>query len=53
LRDFVSATGDEGYFMREAAVYERAGEPCRACGTRVRRLVQGQRATYYCPRCQR
>lgn len=53
LRDFVSAAGDEGYFMLDAAVYERAGEPCRACGTRVRRLVQGQRSTYYCPRCQR
>lgn len=53
LRDFVSAAGDEGYFMREAAVYERAGLPCRVCGTIVRRLVQGQRSTYYCPRCQR
>jgi formamidopyrimidine-DNA glycosylase len=53
LRDFVSADGDEGYFMREAAVYGRAGAPCRACGTVVRRIVQGQRATYYCPRCQR
>jgi formamidopyrimidine-DNA glycosylase len=53
LRDFVSADGDEGYFMREAAVYGRAGAPCRVCGTVVRRIVQGQRATYYCPRCQR
>lgn len=53
LRDFSSAAGEEGYFMLDAAVYERAGEPCRVCGTRVRRVVQGQRATYYCPRCQR
>jgi formamidopyrimidine-DNA glycosylase len=53
LRDFVSAEGEQGYFMREAAVYGRAGLPCRVCGTPVRRLVQGQRATYWCPRCQR
>jgi formamidopyrimidine-DNA glycosylase len=34
-------------------VYERAGEPCVNCGTRIRRKVQGGRSTYFCPRCQR
>ena len=34
-------------------VYERAGEPCVNCGTKIRRVVQGGRSTYYCPRCQR
>ena len=34
-------------------VYERAGEPCVNCGTRIRRVVQGGRSTYYCPKCQR
>jgi formamidopyrimidine-DNA glycosylase len=34
-------------------VYERAGEPCIKCGARIRRVVQGGRSTYYCPRCQR
>jgi len=53
LRDFVSAAGDEGYFMLEAKVYERVGLPCRRCSAPIRRIVQGQRATYYCPRCQR
>lgn len=53
LRDFVSAAGDEGYFMLDANVYERAGRPCRACATPIRRIVQGQRTTYYCPHCQR
>lgn len=52
LRDFVSAAGDEGYFMLEAAVYEREGQPCRACGAPIRRIQQGQRSTYYCPHCQ-
>lgn len=53
LRDFVSASGEEGYFMIEAGVYGREGMPCRACGASIRRIVQGQRATYFCPRCQR
>jgi formamidopyrimidine-DNA glycosylase len=34
-------------------VYEREGEPCVNCGTKIRRAVQGGRSTYYCPRCQR
>ena len=45
--------GAEGYFMLDAFVYERAGQPCRACGDAISRIVQGQRATYYCRRCQR
>jgi formamidopyrimidine-DNA glycosylase len=53
LRDFVGADGAEGYFMLDAFVYERAGQPCRVCGSEIVRLVQGQRATYYCRRCQR
>lgn len=53
LRDFIGAEGEQGYFTQSAAVYDREGESCRACGTPIRRLVQGQRATYYCPRCQR
>jgi formamidopyrimidine-DNA glycosylase len=53
LRDFYSGDGAEGYFMLDAGVYGRAGQPCRACGTPIRHVLQGQRATYYCPRCQR
>ncbi len=34
-------------------VYEREGEPCFKCGTRIRRAVHGGRSTYWCPRCQR
>jgi formamidopyrimidine-DNA glycosylase len=34
-------------------VYEREGEPCVNCGTKIRRVVQGARSTYYCPKCQR
>jgi len=52
LRDFVGSDGSEGYFQRRAWVYDRAGQDCRRCGTKIRRIVQGQRATYFCPRCQ-
>ena len=53
LRDFVGSDGTEGYFQRRAWVYDRAGQECRRCGTPIRRFVQGQRATYFCPSCQR
>jgi len=53
LRDFVRSDGAPGHFQLRAWVYDRAGLPCRRCGSLVRRIVQGQRATYCCPRCQR
>lgn len=53
LRDFRDAHGTAGAFQDEVRVYGRAGRACPACGTPVRRVVQGQRATYFCPRCQR
>lgn len=53
LRDFVGSDGKPGYFQQQYFVYGRAGEPCRVCGTLIRNLRQGQRSTFYCPRCQR
>jgi formamidopyrimidine-DNA glycosylase len=53
LRDFVGSDGAEGYFQRRAWVYGRAGEKCRRCGTAIRKIVQGQRATYFCVSCQK
>ncbi|ALK89550.1 Formamidopyrimidine-DNA glycosylase [Limnohabitans sp. 63ED37-2] len=53
LRDFVSAEGRTGYFQLEAAVYGRAGEPCRVCATPIQSMLQGQRTTFYCPTCQK
>jgi formamidopyrimidine-DNA glycosylase len=52
LRDFVSPDGTLGYFSKRFAVYDREGKPC-ACGGTVRRIVQGGRSTFYCPKCQR
>lgn len=53
LRDFRDTHGAGGAFQHEARVYGRAGEPCGTCGATVRRIAQGQRSTYYCPRCQK
>jgi formamidopyrimidine-DNA glycosylase len=53
LRDFVGADGASGYFQQRYWVYDRVGQDCRRCGTAIRRLVQGQRSTYFCPSCQR
>jgi formamidopyrimidine-DNA glycosylase len=53
LRDFRDAHGMAGQFQLHARVYGRAGQPCLTCGTLIRRIVQGQRATYFCPHCQR
>jgi formamidopyrimidine-DNA glycosylase len=53
LRNYVDGDGNPGYFRQSLNVYERAGEPCRRCGTAIRRRVQGQRATYFCVSCQK
>jgi formamidopyrimidine-DNA glycosylase len=34
-------------------VYDRAGKPCRRCGSIIRKIQQGQRSTYYCSTCQK
>jgi len=53
LRNFRDADGVRGEFQLQADVYGREGQPCRRCGALVRRIVQGQRSTYFCPGCQR
>jgi formamidopyrimidine-DNA glycosylase len=51
LKDFISPEGELGYFSKTFAVYDREGKPCH-CGGTVRRIVQGGRSTFYCPKCQ-
>ncbi|RPI46394.1 MAG: bifunctional DNA-formamidopyrimidine glycosylase/DNA-(apurinic or apyrimidinic site) lyase [Betaproteobacteria bacterium] len=53
LRDWHHADGSLGYFQQQYFVYDRRGEPCRRCGASILELRLGQRATYFCPRCQR
>ncbi len=42
-----------GEFQNHFRAYGRGGEPCLKCGTKIRRIIVGQRSTYYCPKCQR
>jgi formamidopyrimidine-DNA glycosylase len=53
LRDYRNADGADGRFQHEAKVYGREALPCVVCTAPIRRIVIGQRATYFCPRCQR
>ena len=53
LRNFRDAHGMAGEFQSQARVYGRAGKACHVCETTIRRVVQGQRATFFCPACQR
>lgn len=52
LRDYVQADGELGNFQNLFQVYDRAGQPCPACQTPILRMVQGNRATFFCARCQ-
>jgi len=45
--------GGEGYYEERLRVYDREGKPCLRCGTRIERITQGARSTYFCPHCQR
>ncbi|TVR98565.1 MAG: bifunctional DNA-formamidopyrimidine glycosylase/DNA-(apurinic or apyrimidinic site) lyase [Wenzhouxiangellaceae bacterium] len=54
LRDFTVGDGTPGYFGQSLKVYGREGEPCPGdCGGTVRRIIIGQRSTFFCPTCQR
>jgi formamidopyrimidine-DNA glycosylase len=55
LRDYVRSDGSPGYFQHRFAVYDRAGErwPRALCRGTIRRIVQSNRSTFYCPACQR
>jgi formamidopyrimidine-DNA glycosylase len=53
LRDYVDGEGGAGTNQAALMVYGRGGQPCRVCHTAVRRRVDAQRSTFYCPRCQK
>jgi len=52
VSDYVDAEGAKGFFQLEHCVYQRTDQPCRRCGTLIRRIVVAGRSTHYCPRCQ-
>lgn len=53
LRDFVNSAGQPGYFQQNYWVYGRGESPCRKCGLPIMHIRQGQRSSFYCPRCQK
>ncbi|WP_407549741.1 bifunctional DNA-formamidopyrimidine glycosylase/DNA-(apurinic or apyrimidinic site) lyase [Streptomyces sp. Pv4-95] len=50
---YVNVNGESGYFERSLDAYGREDEPCRRCGTAIRRRPWMNRSSYFCPRCQR
>ncbi|QXE34461.1 bifunctional DNA-formamidopyrimidine glycosylase/DNA-(apurinic or apyrimidinic site) lyase [Streptomyces sp. GMY02] len=50
---YINVNGESGYFDRSLDAYGREGEPCRRCGTPIRRRPWMNRSSYFCPRCQR
>jgi len=52
FRSYRDSRGQPGRFKERLMVYGREGEPCRTCGEPIRNVVVGQRASFYCPRCQ-
>src|SRR5215211_4490855 len=53
IDDFRDTAGARGAFQNEFLVYGRDGEPCVRCGATIRKTKAAQRATHFCPRCQR
>jgi len=53
LQDFAKVDGKPGYFSQELSVYGRENENCFYCNGKIKRIVQNQRSTFYCPKCQK
>ena len=53
LQDFYQPDGNKGYFKIDLAVYDRAGKCCLFCKKEeITRIIQAQRATFFCKKCQ-
>lgn len=52
VSDYRDASGRMGSFQKRLKVYDQAGHPCKKCRTKIRRIVIGQRSTFFCPHCQ-
>jgi len=53
LRDFVNEQGKPGYFQQSLAVYGRNNESCKQCSSTIKQIKIAQRASYFCPVCQK
>lgn len=52
FRSYRDSRGRPGAFSKRLMVYGREGEPCYTCSTPIQNIVVGQRASFYCPKCQ-
>jgi formamidopyrimidine-DNA glycosylase len=50
--DFVDSDGNLGENQNYLMVFQRDGQQCLRCGTPIKRIVQGNRSSFYCPKCQ-
>lgn len=53
IRDFISSSGQQGYFQLELNVYGKQGEPCKKCHEPIKKTIIAGRASYFCPSCQK
>jgi formamidopyrimidine-DNA glycosylase len=53
LKDFLAPDGKPGYFVQQLKVYDQAGKACPVCCTPIERIMLNQRASYFCPKCQK
>lgn len=52
LQDFSQVDGSPGYFTQALSVYGREGQNCHTCDGKISRIIQNQRSTFYCSKCQ-
>ncbi|MDC3160037.1 bifunctional DNA-formamidopyrimidine glycosylase/DNA-(apurinic or apyrimidinic site) lyase [Pseudomonadota bacterium] len=52
LQDYFSPLGEPGYFKTKLYVYGREHEQCRNCKTTIKKVIIGQRSSFYCYHCQ-
>lgn len=50
--NYVHLSGMGGSYQEHFLVYKKNGQPCKKCGTKIKKIKLGGRGTYYCPRCQ-
>lgn len=50
---YINVNGESGYFEVSLRAYGREDEPCRRCGTFIRRITFANRSSHFCPKCQR
>ncbi len=52
ISDFMNTKGEQGYFQIDHQVYNREGQPCNKCGTKIKKIIIGQRSSFFCSTCQ-